>query len=109
MKNIPRQKYIRLLFVIGILILLNFFLLSLIPEQIIVNLDGTTVRQSEMTAVQLQMLFVSIPLMSFLLALFLSFIPYKKLKWSKKYLFFTLNIMAGIQILLCLSSIIKLF
>lgn len=108
MVTIPKQKLIKVLILIGIFILINFFLFSITPQRTIVNLDGTLVPKAEMKSLNIRILLMNVPIIGFILSLFFSFIPYKKMKWSKKYLYFSLIIILVLQILLATSNIIRL-
>lgn len=104
-----KNKITRLLLICGILILVNYFLLSVNDDIVIRNLDGTIVQRHQMNALNLRMLFINIPLIGLFLSLIFSFIPYKKLSWSKKYFPVSFLIMIFFYSLLILSNVIRFF
>jgi hypothetical protein len=66
------------------------YLSPLVPNSNVVHLDGTKASLSEIKRAGYSAILLTIPVFSFIIALILSLIPFKKLSYKKKYWRFAL-------------------
>ncbi len=107
--NLPfRKKFIRLMtIIIVILISLNYFLTSLTTNREVLHLDGSVATLTEIKRATLFTLIFGITIIGFLLGALTSFIPYREMKYAKKYLLFSLFNVIVIQLVFLALAVLK--
>lgn len=101
-KPFLQRKSFLIFLTVGIFILAIVSYLLAIPSfnNEIRDLRGAVVSKSQIQESVTTTLFLGIPVLGFVLGLLISLIPYKKMKYSKKYLPFSLLIIFGFYLLI---------
>lgn len=102
------QERNKLILFIAILIVINLIIGYFSPAGQATHLNGKSATEEEIKSSVVIAILFSFPLFGFVIATLISFIPYKKLPYSKKYLRFSLVTILVIQILILILSILRL-
>ena len=85
---------------------INIYLMQIYSREGIRDLTGRVVSETDIIRAQFVTILFSIPLISFILRALVSFIPYKKKKYSQKYISFSLLILLSIQTFLFIYTLV---
>ena len=100
-----KSRIKRLIIYIGIMIIINFLMSILVKNGEARHLTGDIATAEEIRTATLSTLLVGITIFGFLIGSIVSFIPYKELKYRKKYLYFSLISIIGIHFLVFILEI----
>jgi len=104
-KKRTRQIFLALL----ALMIVNVVLYYLTPAttKVITNLDGTIAEPEEIRNSAFRAILVGVPILSFILSLMLSLLPYRNMSYKGKYLRFALVTMLILNVLIFVSILLK--